>query len=297
LGARVPFDNREFRYEPDIIKEVFAVTLVNQAQGVLGDAQVAELIKELLEVKRGTSLEHPRLRRILYFDWTRTRLPYPFFFFEWVEGTLLWEQPVVGNYEQAGALLASLHRVQFENFYENIFNIHHVPRSWTDHLRICLNRELARAEFHLPDKLVDRLNRADFSVVKPGRPCLVHNDFSGANVLFDQSGAAHIIDWDNWVVDCAELDLVKMKYWTAIGRDGFLGHRSGLFDAFLAAYNAAAPEPASMARLKAYEHLWLLRCFNFEKARASAGEDRSETEGWRHVYPGADFYLELLSEI
>lgn len=293
LGARLALDRRHFRYERDIIKEVFAISLLSHAGESIDDNRAGQIVAALLAKPQGSQLGHDLVRSILYYDWSMRLFPFPFFIFEWIPGTVLWENPTAPRYHAAGSLLADLHRVRFEHFYEDIFSIHHVPRSWRDHLRVCLNRELARAELFLPGPLVARLHRLDMSTLSPGVPCLVHNDFSGANIVFDEQDHPHVIDWDNWVVDCPELDLVKMKYWTAIGGEGHLVTNAPLYDAFLAGYRAQADHQIDETRLCAYEHLWLLRCFNFENARL-ADDEAPAPDSWRPVYPGAEFYVDRL---
>ncbi|HMA50850.1 MAG TPA: phosphotransferase [Magnetospirillaceae bacterium] len=298
LGVRLALDRRHFRYERDLIKEVFAIALMKRAGAPLDDEETGREVEALLAAPRGRLLGHEAVRTILYYDWSMERLPYAFFLFEWIEGAVLWEQPFADRYEAAGRVVAGLHKVRFEHFYENILTIHHVPRSWRDHLRVCLNRELARAELNLPEKLVARLNAMDLGVVlQPGQPCLIHNDYSGANIIVDPGGSLHVIDWDNWVVDCAELDLVKMKHWTAVGTEGRLMHKPELYGAFLEGYRSAADNPIDEGRLRAYEYLWLLRCFNFETSREGSGETGLSNDSWRHVYPRARYYLDLLESL
>jgi hypothetical protein len=301
LGVRVAFDLQHFRYERNIIKEVFAISLLEHAGQPMDDERIRHVVDGLMAKPKGADLAHEWVRPVLYYDWSMLDLPFPFFIFEWIDGNVLWEQPFADHYHRSGKMLAGLHRVRFENFYENIFAIHHYPRSWRDHLRVCFNRELARAELTLPEKLLQHLQSVDLSKLTPGGACLVHNDFSGANVVIDQQGAPHVIDWDNWVVDCPELDLVKMKYWTAIGRDGHLTYRSGLYDAFLQGYKEASDQPVDEGRLRAYEYLWLLRCFNFENSRESAGglpvTEAATPNSWRQVYPDARYYRDLLQDL
>jgi hypothetical protein len=297
LGVRLAMNRLHFRYERDLIKEVFAIALLNRADSSLDDAGTARAVEALLATPRGTLLGHEAVRTILYYDWSMERLPYPFFLFEWVEGTVLWEQPSAEGYAAAGRVLAGVHKVRFENFYDNILTIHHVPRSWRDHLRVTLNRELARAALTLPESLARRLEELDMSGLRAGRPCLIHNDYSGANIVLDAGALPHVIDWDNWVVDCPELDLVKMKHWTAIGNEGRLTHKPELFAAFLDGYRSGGADPIDEGRLRAYEHLWLLRCFNFETSREGIGEQSAGTDSWRHVYPRARYYLDLLETL
>ncbi len=298
LGARIALDRTHFRYERDLVKEVFAVSLLKHAGERIDDERASQMVDGLLAMPKGAHLAHDLVRPILYYDWTMAQLPFPFFIFEWIEGAVLWEQPFADDYFAAGKLLAELHRVRFEHFYENIFAIHHTPRSWRDHMRVCLNRELARADLTLPAKLVTRFNRLDLSNLQPGIPCLIHNNFSGANIVVDAAGRLHAIDWDNWVVDCPELDLVKMKYWTAIGSEGHLAHRTGLYDAFVSGYKALAGHIIDERRQRAYEYLWLLRCFNYESAREGDWNGAATaTNSWRQVYPNAAYYRDLLQDL
>jgi hypothetical protein len=297
LGVRLALNRLHFRYERDLIKEVFAIALLKNAGAAIDDAEAGRRVEALLAAPRGTLMAHESVRTILYYDWSMEHLPYAFFLFEWIEGAVLWEQPFADRYEAAGRMLAGVHKVRFAHFYENILTIHHVPRSWRDHLRVCLNRELARAELNLPDTLVERLNSLDMSSLKEGSPCLIHNDYSGANIVVATDGLLHVIDWDNWVVDCPELDLVKMKHWTAIGHEGRLMHRPELYEAFLEGYRAAADSEIDQGRLRAYEYLWLLRCFNFENSREGTGDESVGNDSWRHVYPRARYYLDLLESL
>jgi aminoglycoside phosphotransferase (APT) family kinase protein len=297
LGVRLALNRLHFRYERDLIKEVFAIALLNRAGSPLDDAEAARAVEALLAAPRGTLLVHEAVRTILHYDWSMQQLPYPFFLFEWIEGAVLWERPAAEGYEAAGRVLAGVHKVRFEHFYDNILAIHHVPRSWRDHLRVTLNRELARAALTLPETLVQHFENLDMSRLQAGPPCLIHNDYSGANIVLDSGGLPHVIDWDNWVVDCPELDLVKMKHWTAIGNEGRLTHKPELFGAFLEGYRSAGADPVDERRLRAYEHLWLLRCLNFETSREGIGEQSAGNDSWRHVYPRARYYLDLLESL
>ena len=297
LGVRLALNRLHFRYERDLIKEVFAIDLLNHAGAAIDDEEAGRRVEALLAAPSGTLMAHESVRTILYYDWSMQKLPYAFFLFEWIEGAVLWEQPFADRYQAAGRVLAGVHKVRFENFYENILTIHHTPRSWRDHLRVCLNRELARAELNLPAKLANRLEALDMSGMQAGSPCLIHNDYSGANIVVATDGLLHVIDWDNWVVDCPELDLVKMKHWTAIGHEGRLMHRPELYGAFLEGYRSAADLQLDEGRLRAYEYLWLLRCFNFESSREAMGEEGISHDSWRHVYPRARYYLDLLESL
>jgi hypothetical protein len=293
LGARVALNRRHFRYEKDIIKEVFAILLLYHAGETLDDKLVRSIVDGVLRSPKGSHVAHTAVRTILHYDWSMEEVPFPFFVFEWVDGHVLWQAPRPEHYEQAGQFLARLHRNRFEHFYEDIFAIRHFPRPWAAHVRAAYTRELAHAEASLPPAVAGRLAAFDLDASSPGQPCLIHNDYSGANILVDGAGALHVIDWDNWVVDCPELDLVKMKYWTSIGQGGRLEHNAALFEAFLDGYRGEADHPVDPGRLAAYERLWLLRTHNFEQSRESAGVV-GEAGSWSQVYPPAKHYREIL---
>lgn len=290
LGARVALNAHRFRYEPGIIKEVFAVLLLAYGSGRVGDARLRQIVDALLRRPTGSHINHRWVRPILYYDWSRAVLPYAFFIFEWVEGQPLWNTPGADLYAKAGADLARLHGLDFEHFYPDIFAIDRRAQDWRERFQAAWSKELAEAAPALPAGISAALARLDIDAITPGVPCLVHNDYTGGNILVEPRGGLRLIDWDNWVVDCAELDLVKMKYWTAVGSKGLLAPRPDLYAAFRRGYEAAAPRPVDEGRLAAYERLWLLRTFNFERTR-----DGAETVSWQAVYPPADTYPGLLA--
>jgi aminoglycoside phosphotransferase (APT) family kinase protein len=123
---------------------------------------------------------------------------------------------------------------------------------------------------------------------------LVHNDYAGSNIIVDNTGARKIIDWDNWLVESPELDLLKMKYWTVIGEDNLLTHEPDLFAAFLAGYGSLENTSIDEDLLRAYEVLWLMRTFNFESAKREDSEIRPGGTSWHEHYPPAEAYLDYL---
>jgi hypothetical protein len=297
LGARVTVDARHFRYERDVIKEVLAVLLLSYGSGRIGDATLRRIVDGALSSPVGKHVGHAWVRPILYYDWSCADFPCPFFLFEWIDGDALWRAATPARYAQAGVELARLHGLRFENFYQDLFAIDRHALEWRQRFRAAWEHELAEAAPRLPAELLGRLRAIDLDAIPPGPPCLIHNDYSGANILVVPDGLK-VIDWDNWVVDCPELDTVKMKYWTALGPDGRLVHDAALYGAFRDGYDGVAAEPLHPARLAAYERLWLLRTFNFESSRADAAPTRTETvPSWRAAYPGPAAYLDFLSRL
>ncbi|MBI4184840.1 MAG: aminoglycoside phosphotransferase family protein [Proteobacteria bacterium] len=295
LGARVALNRDRFKYEKDIIKEVFAILLLQHAGEGANDRTARRIVEAMLVSPTGAHVGHAGVRSILHYDWSMTRFPYPFFVFEWVEGEVLWLRPDPAHYAGAGEDLARLHRIGFAAFYRDIFAAGREPLAWAERFRGALAPELAKARAALPAAVVARLESiAPESMAGPSAT-FVHNDYSGANIIVGPEGRRRIIDWDNWVIDAAELDLIKMKYWTAVGPEGRLVHEPNLFAAFREGYRRGGGRAIDERRLWAYEGLWLLRAYNFESAKR-AGEVRDETD-WARVYPGPEAYVAYLDDL
>lgn len=296
LGARVALHRDRFRYERDIVKEVFAVLLLSYGNGRVDDARLRRIIDGILAAPVGAHAGHAWVRPILYYDWSLQTVPHPFFIFEWIEGEPLWHCPVnaalSGLYQRAGRDLARLHQFRFAHFYDDIFAIDHQPLSWHQRFAGAYTRECAEAAPHLPVATARRLAALEVTALPAAIPCLVHNDYSGANILVEPGGGLRVIDWDNWVIECAELDLVKMKYWTILNAEGHLCHDPALFAAFCTGYTDAGGE-IQPQRLAACEALWLLRVFNFERGRTPHDDPVS----WQSAYPPADAYRPFLDRL
>src|SRR5258706_4502529 len=86
-GLRVRTQESVYRYEPDLIKEVFVLQLLQTAGDGLNDARVAAAFKQLLAAQYGTVTQRvPPAPSVRYFDWSRRLLPYPYCIYEWVDG-------------------------------------------------------------------------------------------------------------------------------------------------------------------------------------------------------------------
>lgn len=297
FGVRVSTNQYRFKYEKDIIKEVFAICLLNNATEDYCDAVAKDQFERLSKSPTGADLSHDSVRTIVYYDWTRERVPYPFFIYEWVDGSPLWKVGGEDHYFLAGQDLAKLHRVRFAYFYQDLYKIGHVPLGWALNFGLSLSRELSVAEPGLPPSLIRKAKSLDISGIAATGSCLVHNDYSGGNIIVLGDETRRIIDWDNWVVEAPELDLVKMKYWTAIGEDGMLSHDESLFNAFLDGYRSFGGVEVNEDRLRAYEYLWLVRTYNFESMREENDDEDGIGKSWARHYPPPEIYEDYLVDL
>jgi len=291
-GLRVRTHEQVYRYEPDLIKEAFVLWLMRHATNGPRDTEAAVAFAQRRATRRGIVTEHSDLLPLVrYYDWSREYLPHPYCIYEWVEGVPLWEKPEAQLYPLAGQTLARIHQIQFVAFYADFFSIGERPVSWRERYRSALDKEIAAAQNHLPRTLVDALRVLTVPPSIPVAPCLVHNDFAPGNILVRDGAIAAVIDWDNAVIDVPHLDFVKMKYWTAKNAKGELGHDPGLFSAFVSGYGTTGREIVSSPLFVLYEVLWLLRVFNFERAKEEQGLSRAPG------YPAAMVYEELLATV
>jgi aminoglycoside phosphotransferase (APT) family kinase protein len=291
-GVRVRIHESVYRYEPDLMKEVFILQLLRQAGKAPNDALVAEAFRRLREAQRGTVHEccdgAPTVR---YFDWSRQLLPHPYCIYDWVDGTPLVDSPAPEFYAQAGRTLARIHQAQLSAFYADFLSVGVASVSWSERYRAALAKESAAAKSYLPHRVNTALDSMSIPFAAPCAPCLVHNDFAPGNILVRDGQIAAIIDWDNAVIEAPHLDFVKMKHWTARNAAGELAHDPEFFSAFVDGYGTTGRGIINSSLFILYEILWLLRVFNFERAKEARGLAR--TPG----YPAAGEYEKLLARL
>lgn len=291
-GLRVRLHEAVYRYEPDLMKEVFILRLLQRAGKEPNDTLVAEAFGRLREAQRGTvSEQHDEAPAVRYFDWSRQFLPHPYCIYDWVEGTPLVDSPAPHLYAQAGRTLARIHQVRFSAFYADFLAIGVQPVSWSERYSTALTNERAAAALYLSSSLGAALDSMAIPGEAPCAPCLVHNDFAPGNILVRDGQVAAIIDWDNAVIEAPHLDFVKMKYWTTHNAAGELAHDAELFRAFVDGYGMTGRAIINSPLFTLYEILWLLRVFNFERSKELQGLARAPG------YPAAGEYEKLLTRL
>ncbi|MBI3797055.1 MAG: aminoglycoside phosphotransferase family protein [Deltaproteobacteria bacterium] len=290
-GLRVRTQEQVYRYEPDLVKEAFVAWLLTYAESVRDDREVGAAFSVICAARCGEIASSPGvLPTLRYYDWSRSRLAHPYCLYRWVEGVPLWSSPEARLYALAGQHLATIHQVTFSAFYTDFLSVGKQPVGWKSRYQGALEKEVTAARGRLPSSLIDMLGQLAIPDSVPCAPCLVHNDFSPANILVRDQEIAAVIDWDNAVIDAPHLDFVKMKYWTAKNAGGELAHHSALFAAFVEGYGTAGRGLVGSAIFTLYEVLWLLRVFNFERSKEE--QDIARTPG----YPAAAIYAEFLQE-
>lgn len=202
---------------------------------------------------------------IIYNDFSRTLIPYPYCIYVWCNGDNLWCHKNKSLYFNAGRKLKEIHSLKFDAFYDDFNSIGINKLDWSMKFNLSIDKEFLILKNYVDGCYFEQIKK--FRCKIPSKlvvtPSLVHNDFSGGNILVDNNDIQTIIDWDNAVIDSAELDFIKMKYWTIIDEHGCLVHDNVLFDSFVSGYGVSKDFTRS-ALFMCYEVLWLTRIVNFE---------------------------------
>ena len=288
-GLRIRTQETVYRYEPDLVKEAFVSWLLCNHHDDLSDTAIATTFAALRASQRGLSADHPPILPVVrYFDWSRQRLPHPYCIYDWIAGVPLWDTPASELYTRAGQLLTQIHKVRFSSFYTDFLTVGVQPVNWPERFSTALTKEVQAAGHRLSTALIAQLQLLQLPTENSAPPCLVHNDFAPGNILVRDGAIAAVIDWDNAVIDVPHLDFVKMKYWTTKDSQGELTHHPMLFAAFVDGYGPTGRKIVSSSLFKLYEVLWLLRVFNFERAKEEQGLSRAPG------YPAAATYEQYL---
>ncbi|SMF78853.1 Phosphotransferase enzyme family protein [Tistlia consotensis] len=272
-----------FAYEPDIAKEA-VVAAAWRARGGGAAAVEAAMAAALQRPAPGRLPHGPELL-------AAGHGARPWSIQQALPGRALGEAPELAAYRRLGALLAELHALPLAACAETFRELGGPPLDPGALFGRDLERALAAAGLQAP--LSAALRQAAATDFSGARPALCHNDLHGLNVLRGEAGEPVPIDWDNAVLRPAELDLVKLRHWTALDAGGWLVSEPALYAAFREGYDGAGGPAPDTGRLRACEILWLLRALIFEQRREAAGRPPAPP------FPPARHYrarLEVLAE-
>jgi hypothetical protein len=298
LALRVRVNKAGFQYE-DVVKEPIVNTLLAGESCPPGDILSRIGQKCLLPLPQGRFDDQVAFVPDLVFYMNCPASPYPVSISRWVDGELLWDSPAEESYRQSGVLLAAIHsrpcRVRGPDFKA----LSTRPLNVTDEILMTMEKfasaiaELSAAMGRLAAKAVKSAHPLATSLAAKGpRIALCHGDYHGGNLIRTPK-QLYVIDWDNAVFGLPEMDLVKMRYWTA--RTGEKpSYVKKLYDAFMSGYLGALHGTGLKIDEEAErlsELMWLLRVMKFEiEGRA--------TQMASHVsYGSAELYADNLERL
>ena len=212
---------------------------------------------------------------VYFYDESRTVIPYPFMFMEYIEGNTLQDNVRAEDLFCVGKRLAKDHKVGVLSYGKNpllqglVSGSEYYSSFFKSAYFFC-----RKTDSRMADKFL-KIYEAYFEKeqYKGVIPSLVHHDFHGRNIMVCKNGGIKIIDWDSSRGGIPEYDFIKMKYFNRLNWsneqikcfwDGYLTERSIHMD----------------VNLCIYEICWLMRMYVFECNNQT--DDK--------YYPSAEFY-------
>ena len=212
---------------------------------------------------------------------------------------------ILATFQRAGELLAGLHSVSFDAFYEKITDIGSSTKpSWSDLFAKQWNQNINRVkDYKSIAELMpgihafyrDKRNLAE----DDNNAVLFHNDYQSQNLLLQEDGNKPyssadkfningVIDFDNWRIGPRAQDFVKMEYWTIQGNAQWL-------QAFYDGYSRRYPVTQDMKDgIALYKLLWFLVVFDFEMDKIRKNEQNLNVD---KRFPAAEKYLPAIRDI
>lgn len=274
-----------FGYEKGVVKE----SLIANIATASNQNNIADTIKERLTYKTAKNIPFPQSSNILYYE-DDSVFGVPASILEHINGPLLIHTDNLEYYKKFGEKLAHLHKASFSNFAHSLLNLEEVV-NFDEKYISQITALLSHADYLCED---EKEKIADISAsiqTSTARPVLCHGDFHGYNAIVYKNDV-HLIDWDNAVIDTAELDFAKAYYWTGINDKGVLSHDADKFNAIIDGYadiRSQKPDPY-LIRMMALQ--WLLRVSNFEYSLQIAGKKNK-----KHFPSLDDYYLPAIQNL
>jgi aminoglycoside phosphotransferase (APT) family kinase protein len=296
-GIKVREHPELYAYEPGVIKEACVVTLFSPQLEHAKDSTRGSAIRKIISAQYGlVSGSTSFLPHEVYYDWRKSSVANPTAVYDWAEGVMLIDTADREHYTDAAKILAVIHGIQFENFYEKLSEIGLAECALRYRDKIGKNlvaaldaakERLATYSPILLSKAEDFIGYALSQNYHAARAVLTHNDFSPRNIIVNDN-SYRVIDWDNAIVDVPELDLVKMRYWTVRGANGELAPDLALYQAFKEQYEQY--HQLDPVLLKVTSVWWLMRLINYTAKREASGIARAAED------PPTERYIQYLEE-
>lgn len=308
-----------FRYE-NIIKEKILFPFLDGAIQS-NSSHLYEKIREITNKQVGSYILNDsnlpiKIQNLFYYDETRTKLPYMFAIFEFINGESLYyplekdrnsnpnmikSEKYIDIFHQIGEVLGKLHNIKFDGFYSDIRDIgnYRVKKQWIELFNEQFKKEFNEAQKHkniqpyLPS--IEKYLKKNLSAIEyEDNPVLFHNDFQAQNIIIESSedkfNLKGLIDFDNWRIGPPAQDLVKMQYWT-------IKDVSELNDAFFNGYlkiQKIYSREQLQQQIDIYKMLWFILVFNFEMDKILKNEKNISVDA---RFPAAEKYLAEIESI
>ncbi|MFX0187479.1 MAG: dihydrodipicolinate synthase family protein [Candidatus Hodarchaeota archaeon] len=292
--------SKSFKYENILKEKLLYHFLAGNSPSFY--KKIEEIIKTQIGIHFFDKQKPPivPVANLIYYDETKKRVPYLFTIMDYIHGKPLYrliEQYLKENrsittkkfinlFNDIGEMLAKLHEIKFESFYEKITDIGtKKKKNWPEIFSAELEAEIQEAKkynMEFTEAITDYLSENAMLIEEENEPILLHNDYQGNNVIVkDESKTIRInglIDFDDWRIGVRALDFVKMDYWML----NYL-KKPQLNDSFKQGYmnyNNYKIDNEFNKKVEIYSLFWFLKMYNmkFEKIKKIEKEKESELE-------------------
>lgn len=221
---------------------------------------------------------------LIYYDETKQKIPYIFTIIDYIHGkpmNQIIKQYLEKNqsitttkflnlFNNLGEILAKLHEIKFDSFYEKITDIGSKrKKTWFEIINAELEYEIQEAKKsklenikEIEDYFMDNMALIEEEI----EAVVVHNDYQAQNIIVkDESGIIRInglIDFDDWRIGVRALDFVKFNLQT-LNPLGEIKLKEAFFDSYARYWNHTIDKKFEK-KIEIYTLLWLLKIYNSE---------------------------------
>lgn len=308
-----------FRYE-NIIKEKVLFPFLDGTIR-LDTPNIHEKVKAITDKQIGSHILNEsnvpiKIQNLFYYDETRSKLPYMYAIFEFINGESLYyplekdrtinfdklkSQKYLDIFYQIGQILGKLHNTRFDGFYSDIRDIgnYHAKKQWIELFNEQFNKEFKEAQKHKSiqpflSSIEKFIKNNTLNIEHEQNPVLFHNDFQAQNIIIesfeDRFVLKGLIDFDNWRIGPPAQDLVKMQYWTIKDVSEL---NNAFFNGYLKIQKSYSREELQQ-QIDIYKMLWFILVFNFEMDKILKNEKNISVDA---RFPAAEKYLAEIESI
>ncbi len=250
-------------------------------------------IDEIIKSRKGSYIFNKQkppkvpIGNLIYYDETKQNIPYIFTIIDYIHGKpmnqiikqyleenhSLTTTKFLNLFSNLGEILAKLHEIKFDSFYEKITDIGSKrKKTWFEIINAELEYEIQEAKKSKLENIkeIDDYFMDNMALIEEETEAVVvHNDYQSQNIIVkDEAGIIRInglIDFDDWRIGVRALDFVKFNLQT-LKPLGEIKLKEAFFDSYARYWNHTIDKKFEK-KIEIYTLLWLLKVYNSEDTK------------------------------
>ncbi len=250
-------------------------------------------IDEIIKSRKGSYIFNKQkppkvpIGNLIYYDETKQNIPYIFTIIDYIHGKpmnqiikqyleenhSLTTTKFLNLFSNLGEILAKLHEIKFDSFYEKIIDIGSKrKKTWFEIINAELEYEIQEAKKSKLENIkeIDDYFMDNMALIEEETEAVVvHNDYQSQNIIVkDEAGIIRInglIDFDDWRIGVRALDFVKFNLQT-LKPLGEIKLKEAFFDSYARYWNHTIDKKFEK-KIEIYTLLWLLKVYNSEDTK------------------------------